>query len=36
MINQTRSRIEMTEEAKNAVVGYATVTNLNYSVPGAR
>lgn len=36
MINQTRSRIEMTQEAKSAAAGYATVTNLNYSLPGGR
>jgi hypothetical protein len=36
MINQTRSRIEMTQEAKSAAGGYATVTNLNYSLPGGR
>jgi hypothetical protein len=36
MINQTRSRIEMTQEAKSAASGYATVTNLEYSLPGAK
>jgi RecA/RadA recombinase len=36
MINQTRSRIEMTQEAKSAASGYATVTNLDYSLPGGR
>jgi RecA/RadA recombinase len=36
MINQTRSRIEMSQEAKSAAAGYATVTNLNYSLPGGR
>jgi RecA/RadA recombinase len=36
MINQTRSRIEMTHEAQAAAKGYATVTNLNYSLPGGR
>lgn len=36
MINQTRSRIEMTPEAQSAAQGYATVTNLNYSLPGGR
>lgn len=36
MVNQTRSRIEMTHEAEMAAKGYATVTNLNYSLPGGR
>jgi RecA/RadA recombinase len=36
MVNQTRSRIEMSQDAKNAAAGYATVTNLNYSLPGGR
>jgi len=30
MVNQTRSRIEMTKEAGYAAKGYDTVTNLNY------
>lgn len=36
MVNQTRSRIEMTNEAAMAAKGYETVTNLNYSLPGGR
>ncbi len=36
MINQTRARIEMTNEAAAAAKGYETVTNLNYSLPGGR
>ena len=36
MINQTRSRIEMSQEAQAAAKGYHTVTNLNYSLPGGR
>jgi RecA/RadA recombinase len=36
MINQTRSRIEMSQEAQMAAKGYHTVTNLNYSLPGGR
>jgi len=36
MVNQTRSRIEQTHEAQAAAKGYATVTNLNYSLPGGR
>lgn len=36
MVNQTRSRIEMTQEAQMAAQGYATVTNLNYTLPGGR
>lgn len=36
MVNQTRSRIEMTQEAQSAAKGYETVTNLNYSLPGGR
>jgi hypothetical protein len=26
----------MSQDAKNAAAGYATVTNLNYSLPGGR
>lgn len=36
MVNQTRSRIEMTNDAAAAAKGYETVTNLNYSLPGGR
>jgi RecA/RadA recombinase len=36
MINQTRSRIEMSQEAKSANDGYSTITNLAYSLPGGR
>jgi RecA/RadA recombinase len=36
MVNQTRSRIEMTHEAEQAAKGYATVTNLNYNLPGGK
>jgi hypothetical protein len=36
MINQTRSRIEMSREAQSAAKGYDTVTNLNYILPGGR
>lgn len=36
MVNQTRSRIEMTNEAAAAAKGYSTVTNLNYSLPGGK
>jgi RecA/RadA recombinase len=36
MVNQTRSRIEMTQEAKSAAGGYETITNLNYTLPGGR
>lgn len=36
MVNQTRSRIEMSQEAQMAAKGYATVTNLNYTLPGGR
>jgi RecA/RadA recombinase len=36
MINQTRSRIEMSNDAKIAAKGYDTVTNLNYILPGGR
>lgn len=36
MVNQTRSRIEMTQEAARAAKGYDTVTNLNYILPGGR
>jgi RecA/RadA recombinase len=36
MVNQTRSRIEMTQEAQSAAKGYATVTNLNYTLPGGK
>ena len=36
MINQTRSRIEMSQEAQSAAKGYETVTNLNYILPGGK
>jgi len=36
MVNQTRARIEMSQEAQSAAKGYATVTNLNYTLPGGR
>jgi RecA/RadA recombinase len=36
MVNQTRLRIEMSNEAAMAAKGYSTVTNLNYSLPGGR
>jgi RecA/RadA recombinase len=36
MVNQTRSRIEMSQQAKSAAKGFDTVTNLNYSLPGGR
>ncbi len=36
MVNQTRSRIEMSQEALSAAQGYSTVTNLNYTLPGGR
>lgn len=36
MVNQTRSRIEMTQMAALAAKGMSTVTNLNYILPGGR
>jgi len=36
VVNQTRSRIEMSQEAQMAAKGYHTVTNLNYTLPGGR
>jgi hypothetical protein len=36
MVNQTRLRIKMTQEAQSAAQGYDTVTNLNYTLPGGR
>lgn len=36
MVNQTRSRIEASMDAKSAAKGFDTVTNLNYTLPGGR
>ena len=36
MVNQTRSRIEASQEAEAAAKGYDTITNLNYTMPGGR
>jgi RecA/RadA recombinase len=36
MVNQTRSRIESSMDAKSAAKGYDTVTNLNYTLPGGK